>query len=231
MILFGGQEMTIDDLASAIRREATLLKAYNDGRIADSTVVIRADLRSRTGKVQEINYRVVHFATHGLIDTRYPALSALALSSYDTNGQMQQGLLRLQDIYSLRLNASLAVLSACDTALGREVRGEGLIGLTRGFLHAGAQSVVATLWQVPDRATAALMERFYRGLIEDGLQPVRALRAAQLGIRSERRWANPHFWAAFVVQGDWQSFAEQNLASNCRSHCEAEVARATGRDP
>jgi CHAT domain-containing protein/tetratricopeptide (TPR) repeat protein len=177
------------------------------------------------------DYRVVHFATHGLIDTRYPALSALALSSYDTNGQMQQGLLRLQDIYSLRLNASLAVLSACDTALGREVRGEGLIGLTRGFLHAGAQSVVATLWQVPDRATGALMERFYRGLIEDGLQPVRALRAAQLGIRSERRWANPHFWAAFVVQGDWQSFAEQNLASNCRSHCEAEVARATGRDP
>jgi CHAT domain-containing protein len=177
------------------------------------------------------DYRVVHFATHGLIDTRYPALSALALSSYDANGQMQQGLLRLQDIYSLRLNASLAVLSACDTALGREVRGEGLIGLTRGFLHAGAQSVVATLWQVPDRATAALMERFYRGLIEDGLQPVRALRAAQLGIRSERRWANPHFWAAFVVQGDWQSFAEQNLASNCRSHCEAEVARATGRDP
>ncbi len=150
------------------------------------------------------DFRMLHFATHGLIDTRYPALSALALSFFDADGEPQDGLLRLQDIYGLRFNADLAVLSACDTALGREVRGEGLIGLTRGFLYAGAQTVVASLWRVPDRATAELMEHFYGRLLQSGKSAAAALREAQLDISRERRWQDPYFWAAFVVQGDWR---------------------------
>ena len=100
------------------------------------------------------DYRLIHFATHGVIDTRYPDLSALALSGFDAAGAPTQGLLGLPDIYALNLNADLVVLSACETALGRDIRGEGLLGLTQGFLYAGAKGVVASLWPVADRATA-----------------------------------------------------------------------------
>lgn len=148
------------------------------------------------------DYRVVHFATHGLVDSRYPGLSALVLSRFDEAGRPQNGLLRLRDIYGLRLNAELVVLSGCDTALGREIRGEGLIGLVDGFLYAGAQSLVVSLWQVPDRATAELMTRFYAFVLTDGLRPAEALRRAQRSIAAERRWSDPYFWGAFVVLGD-----------------------------
>jgi CHAT domain-containing protein len=154
-------------------------------------------------------FRILHFATHGLVDSRYPALTALAFSQYDDAGQPQNGLLRLHDIYNLDLNADLVVLSACETALGREIRGEGLIGLTQGFMYAGARSLVVSLWQVEDRATAELMTRFYRNVFDEGLRPAEALAQAQLSIANERRWADPYFWAAFTVLGDWE-FAESN---------------------
>jgi CHAT domain-containing protein/Tfp pilus assembly protein PilF len=149
-------------------------------------------------------YKVIHFATHGFIDARYPSLSALVMSLTDPAGRPRDGLVRLQDIYSLRLRADLVTLSACETALGRQIKGEGLIGLTRGFLHAGARSVVASLWRVPDRATEELMGRFYRLMLERGLSPAAALRAAQLEQMQSRRWSHPFFWGGFVVQGDWQ---------------------------
>jgi CHAT domain-containing protein len=148
-------------------------------------------------------YQYLHFATHGLVDSRYPGLSALALSQFDEQGTAQNGFLRLHDIYSLRLNADLVVLSACESALGREVRGEALIGLTQGFMYAGARSVVASLWPVPDRATAELMTRFYGYMLNESLEPAAALRKAQLASASERRWSNPYFWAGFVLLGDW----------------------------
>jgi CHAT domain-containing protein len=148
-------------------------------------------------------YRYVHFATHGLIDSRYPGLSAVALSKFDAAGTPREFLLRLDDIYGLYLNADLVVLSACDTALGREIRGEGLIGLTQGFLYAGARSLVVSLWQVPDHATAELMTRFYQFMFRDGLRPASALREAQLDIAAERRWRDPYFWAGMVLVGDW----------------------------
>ena len=150
-------------------------------------------------------YRVIHFATHGFIDARYPSLSALVMSLTDPAGRPRDGLVRLQDIYSLRLQADLVTLSACETALGREIKGEGLIGLTRGFLHAGARSVVASLWRVPDRATEELMGRFYRLMLERGLSPAAALRAAQLEQMQTPRWSHPFFWGGFVVQGDWET--------------------------
>jgi len=149
-------------------------------------------------------YRIVHFATHGLLNSRHPELSGLVLSLLDEKGQPRNGFLRLHEIYNLRLNADLVVLSACQTALGKEARGEGLIGLTRGFMYAGASRVVASLWRVDDRATAELMKRFYQGMLSERLRPAAALRAAQVSMLREKRFVAPHNWAAFVIQGEWR---------------------------
>jgi CHAT domain-containing protein/tetratricopeptide (TPR) repeat protein len=150
------------------------------------------------------DYRIVHFATHGLIDADRPELSGLVLSLVSHQGQPQDGFLRLHDIYNMRLNADLVVLSACQTALGKEIKGEGLVGLTRGFMYAGAPRVVASLWQVSDLATAELMKRFYTGMFKQNLTPAAALRAAQLQMAKDPRWSSPYFWAGFVLQGDWK---------------------------
>ena len=149
-------------------------------------------------------YRIVHFATHGLINSQHPELSGIVLSLVDAKGQPQNGFLRLYEIYNLKLNADLVVLSACQTALGKEIKGEGLIGLTRGFMYAGAPREVASLWRIDDRATAELMSRFYRGMIKDGLTPAAALRVAQISMWQEKRWTAPHYWAAFTIQGEWK---------------------------
>jgi CHAT domain-containing protein len=148
--------------------------------------------------------RVVHFATHGLLDSEHPDLSGLVLSLVDDRGRPRDGFLRMQEVYNLRLPAELVVLSACQTALGREIRGEGLVGLTRGFIYAGARRVVASLWQVDDESTAALMKRFYRALLKDGRRPADALRVAQLEMSQTRRWSAPFYWAGFVLQGEWR---------------------------
>ena len=150
------------------------------------------------------DYRIVHFATHGLIDSERPELSGLILSLVNERGAPQDGFLRLPDIFNMRLNADLVVLSACQTALGKEIKGEGLVGLTRGFMYAGAPRVVASLWQVSDLATAELMKRFYAGMLQRHLPAGgrAARRAARDGQRSA--WASPYFWAGFVLQGDWK---------------------------
>ncbi|HWN45211.1 MAG TPA: CHAT domain-containing protein [Thermoanaerobaculia bacterium] len=150
-------------------------------------------------------FRALHFATHGILDSEHPELSVLALSQRDAKGNPLDGFLNLQDLYALRLQADLVVLSGCETGLGRELRGEGLVGLTHGFLHAGASQVVASLWPVRDRAAAELMQSFYRSMLHDGLRPTAALRAAQIEIWNQRMWRDPYFWAAFVAQGDWNT--------------------------
>ncbi len=150
------------------------------------------------------HYRIVHFATHGLIDDEHIELSGIVLSLVNEKGQAQDGFLRLYDIYNLSLNADLVVISACKTALGKDIKGEGLIGLTRSFMYAGATRVVASLWQTDDRATATLMSRFYKGLLEDNLSPAAALRNAQLSMWKDNRWREPRFWAAFTLQGEWR---------------------------
>ena len=146
-------------------------------------------------------FRVVHFATHGMMNNEHPELSGIVLSLFDQNGRAQDGFLRLHDIYNLRLPADLVVLSACSTGLGKDVRGEGLIGLTRGFMYAGASGVVASLWKVDDQATSELMRRFYEGIFQKGLSPAAALRAAQLEMAQQKAWQSPYYWAGFVLQG------------------------------
>ncbi len=149
-------------------------------------------------------YRMVHFATHGILNSRHPALSGLVLSLFDSNGRSVDGFLRLHDIYGLKLRANLVVLSACRTALGEEIEGEGLVGLVRGFMYAGAPRLVATLWDVRDESTALLMKRFYRGILEEGLTASQALRNAQLHLSSQERYRAPFYWAGFVLQGEWR---------------------------
>ena len=149
-------------------------------------------------------YRIVHFATHGLLNSENPELSGVILSRFDEAGRPQDGFLASYEIYNLNLPAELVVLSACQTALGKDVRGEGLVGLTRGFMYAGARRVVASLWKVDDSATAELMREFYSAMLGRGLRPAEALRAAQLHMWQQPRWRSPYFWAAFTLQGEWR---------------------------
>jgi CHAT domain-containing protein len=149
-------------------------------------------------------YRIVHFATHGILDSQRPELSGLVLSTVDENGRPQDGYLRLHDIYNLNLPTELAVLSACETGVGQKIKGEGLIALTRGFMYAGARRVVASLWKVNDAATAELMAQFYKEMFVDGLKPAAALRSAQMSISRHKPWHAPYYWAGFVLQGEWR---------------------------
>jgi CHAT domain-containing protein len=149
-------------------------------------------------------YRIVHFATHGLLNSEHPELSGLVLSLVDAKGKPEEGFLELEDIYNLNLHADLVVLSACETGLGKEISGEGLVGLTRGFMYAGASRVVASLWKVSDIATAKLMAEFYRAMEKDGLAPAAALRQAQVEMWKQPRWRSPYYWAAFQLQGEWK---------------------------
>lgn len=148
--------------------------------------------------------RIIHFATHAAVDASDPGASRIVLSRFDHEGRPRDGSLSLLDVYSLELEADLVVLSACRTALGPDIAGEGLISFTRGFMYAGVPSVVVSLWNVDDEATAVLMERFYTLLLEKGLAPGAALREAQLSVRREPRWRRPFHWAAFSLHGDWR---------------------------
>jgi CHAT domain-containing protein len=149
-------------------------------------------------------YQVVHFATHGLFDNDNPGMSGIMLSLFDNRGRAQDGFLRLRDIYGLKLPIELVVLSACSTALGKPVSGEGMVGIVRGFMYAGVKRIVASLWKVDDEATGELMRRFYEGMFRDHLTPAAALREAQLGIWRQSRWSAPFYWAAFSLQGEWR---------------------------
>ncbi|HEY6245254.1 MAG TPA: CHAT domain-containing tetratricopeptide repeat protein [Pyrinomonadaceae bacterium] len=145
-------------------------------------------------------YRYLHFATHALVDDRVPGRSGIVLSL--TNNGKEDGILQVGEIMRLRLNAEQVTLSACSTALGRFFEGEGIVGLTRGFLYAGADSVVVSLWNVSDTATAELMRAFYTNL-NRGLPRGEALRQAKLKMVRARNleWTHPYFWAPFVLVG------------------------------
>jgi len=122
----------------------------------------------------------------------------------DQNGNSEPGFLRASDIYNLKLPAELVVLSACQTGLGKEIRGEGIVGLTRGFMYAGAARVDVSLWSVNDKATEELMAVFYEKLLQEKMTPAAALREAQIEMHQKKQWANPYYWAAFVQQGEWR---------------------------
>jgi tetratricopeptide (TPR) repeat protein len=147
---------------------------------------------------------VLHIATHAIVDETQPELSGVVLSLVDARGARVRGFLSLVEVYDLPIAADLVVLSACRTAVGADQPGEGLASLTRGFMYAGSPRVIASLWPVEDRATAAFMRAFYQALFARGLAAPAALRAAQIEMQRSSRWAAPYYWAAFTFQGDWQ---------------------------
>ncbi|WP_029633336.1 CHAT domain-containing tetratricopeptide repeat protein [[Scytonema hofmanni] UTEX B 1581] len=151
-------------------------------------------------------YRFLHFATHGFADPNNPELSGIVLSLFlDKQAKpADRGYLRLGDIFNLDFAADLVVLSACETGLGKDVNGEGLVGLTRGLMYAGAERVAVSLWQVNDEGTAQLMPEFYTQMLKQGKSPTVALRAAQIKLWQDSNWQNPYYWSAFTLQGEWR---------------------------
>jgi len=149
-------------------------------------------------------YRYVHFSTHGFLDSAHPELSGLLFSLVNERGEEQEGFLRAHELFNLKLPAEVVVLSACQTGMGTNIKGEGLVSLTRGFMYAGAPRVVVSLWGVSDVGTTELMVRFYQSMLKDGMRPAAALRAAQLSLMNDKRWASPYYWAPFILQGEWR---------------------------
>jgi CHAT domain-containing protein len=172
--------------------------------IAPETATTATDFladRATAERVLGESHRVVHFATHGVANDRYPELSGIVLSLVNEKGLPQDGFLRVQDISGLRVDADLVVLSACETAVGHILRGEGITGLVTAFLRAGASGVVASKWKVDDIATQQLMEEFYRGLFLRGMDSAAALRAAQVSLWKRKRTQAPFYWGAFELHG------------------------------
>ena len=181
------------DQILAVARAGSNLKALD----------FRANRAMATGG-ELSKYRYVHFATHGYLDTSRAGLSAIVLSLFDEQGKPEDGFLRTHDVYNLKLPAELVVLSACETGLGKDVQGEGIEGLTRAFMYAGARRLVVSLWNVNDKATATLMQRLYTGMLRNHKTPAAALRAAQIEMLRSAQWQSPYYWAPFVMQGEWR---------------------------
>ncbi|HYY95255.1 MAG TPA: CHAT domain-containing protein [Pyrinomonadaceae bacterium] len=184
------------------RREANAIAALIPAQEREEALDFDASRATATSDALG-QYRFIHFATHGLLNNDHPELSGVILSLVDRQGREQDGFLRASEIFRLKLPVELVVLSGCRTGLGKEMKGEGLIGLTQGFMYAGASRVVVSLWDVNDAATAELMARFYKAMLgKEHLSPAGALRAAQVSIWQDKRWQSPYYWSAFVLQGE-----------------------------
>jgi CHAT domain-containing protein/tetratricopeptide (TPR) repeat protein len=196
-----GSEMRIQRMIATRREADSILATAPAGKTLRATDF--AASRALAMDPTLGRFRIVHFATHGVVNNEQPGLSGVILSMVDEGGRPRNGFLRLHDIYNLNLPVDLVVLSACESALGKPVDGEGLIGIVRGFMTAGARSVVASLWKVDDEATGELMSRFYREMLKENRPPAAALRNAQIAMWRQQEWKPPFYWAAFVLQGEW----------------------------
>jgi CHAT domain-containing protein/Tfp pilus assembly protein PilF len=186
------------------RREAEAISALAPGR-SFKALDFQASRETATSAQLE-QYQVLHFATHAFVNDEHPELSGIVLSLVDRQGKAQDGFLRLHDIYNLKLSAELVTLSGCETGMGKQIRGEGLVGLSRGFMYAGARRVMASLWRVDDAATAELMKHFYRALFSRRqVTAAAALRTAQLELRKSSLWASPFYWSVFTLHGEWRN--------------------------
>jgi CHAT domain-containing protein len=186
---FSGKE--IENIASFFKAESSDI--YLRNKATEENLKQKNDL-------DKFNY--IHFATHGFINEDKPDLSSLVLTSGKNSGE--DGFLQAAEIFKLKLNPELVVLSACQTGLGKLVRGEGIVGLTRAFMYAGAPSVLVSLWSVSDMSTATLMGAFYKNLIKNKLSKTDALRQAQLTLISDPTYSHPFYWAPFILIGDWR---------------------------
>ncbi len=185
------------------RDEAAAIAAFLTGDALWTAVDFSANRDAVLG-ARWSDYRIAHFATHALLNARHPELSGIVLSLYDKDGRAEDGFLRANDIYNLHMPADLVVLSVCESALGKNVGGEGAANLARAFFYAGARRVVASLWPVDDRASVAFMRAFYAGMIARRLDPPQALAWAQKQMRASERWQAPYYWSGYIVEGDWR---------------------------
>jgi CHAT domain-containing protein/Tfp pilus assembly protein PilF len=198
-----GENLRLQRLPSANREAHEITRLIPDSEFMRALGFDASHSTASNPKLGQ--YRIIHFATHGFLNSLHPELSGMVLSLFDKKGQPQDGFLRLNEIYGMRLPVEMVVLSACQTALGKEIRGEGLVGLTRGFMYAGAARVVASLWKVNDDASAELMKHFYDEMFgPHRLRPAAALRAAQIAVWKQRQISHPYYWAAFILQGEWR---------------------------
>lgn len=181
-----------------------LAKLKDIGGPSSSIVTEFSASRETFQRTDFSKFSILHVATHGVLDPKRPEYSGFILSTVDPEGRSQKGFITVRDVFEIQAPVDLVVLSACRTGLGKDVRGEGLIGLTRGFMYAGASSIAASLWNVNDEVTAELMKLFYTNMLEKGMTPAAALRAAQNTIRQRPEWRSPHYWAAFTFQGEYK---------------------------
>ncbi len=182
--------------------EAIAGTARAGGVKAESWVDLAANEEKIDG-ADVANYRIVHVATHGLLDVERPQFTGIVLSL--VGNTTADGFLRTDEIFNLKMHPSLVMLSACETGLGKERRGEGVIGLTRAFMYAGAPTVGVSLWSVADKSTAELMTDFYKRLLSGGTHaPVAAMRDAQLAMITGKKYSAPFYWAPFVLVGEWK---------------------------
>jgi len=195
-------QFRLDRLPSSRREAETILSLAKSKGPSDQYLGFEATRDLLVSGAAD-RYRILHLATHGLFDPARPSTSGLVFSLFDRSGKPQEGFLFSHELYGLQLHTDLVVMSGCQTALGREIRGEGLSGMTRGLMYAGSPRIVASLWSVPDRSTADLMTLFYRAVLIEGATPAAALRKAQLAL-SRRPGMKPYHWAGFTYQGDWQ---------------------------
>jgi CHAT domain-containing protein len=194
-------EMTLERL-SATRWEAEQIKLLVGE--SDSLLALDFAANRHLAMSDEISrYRILHFATHALINDEYPQLSEIALSAVNEQGEKQDGALRAYDLFNRKLSADLVVLSGCKTGLGKDIRGEGVMNLTRMFMCAGVPRVIVTLWAVDDKAAADLMVKFYKKMLVKKISPSTALRETQAEMWREGKWKSPFYWGAFQLQGDW----------------------------
>jgi len=215
---FGDQQWHLERLVESGREVQQIAGLYPPGQ---SSLLLREQATEENVKTsRRLNeYRYIHFATHGLLNEQRPYYSGLILSlpkygkapaalpadkgatTRSDQPQIEDGLLQVYEIFGLKLNADLVVLSACETGLGKELRGEGLVGLTRAFLYAGTPSVIVSLWKVQDRSTSDLMVNFYKDL-NQSKEKTEALRLAKLNLIKSGRYSHPYYWAPFILVGD-----------------------------
>lgn len=201
--LDGGLPKSFQRLIYSRREANQILSLVGNEKQKFAALDFNANYKSATDQNLQ-DFRFLHFAAHGIFNAQNPQFSGVVLSLLNEKGESENGLLSLQDVYNLRLNSDLVVLSACRTGLGKQVKGEGVVGLTRGFMYAGSRRVVASLWKVQDDATAELMTEFYKNILRDGKRPAEAMRLAQISMLKKNQYSSPFFWAAFVHYGEWQ---------------------------
>jgi CHAT domain-containing protein len=198
----GGRDLDLNRLPFTATEAQGILKLVPDATDRTSAFGFDASYDWITDpKISQ--YRYLHLATHGFFDSDNPALSSIILSSFDAQGRDRKAYLRFPDLFNLNLPAELVVLSACETGLGNDVPGEGLVGMTRGLMYAGALRVAVSLWSVDDQATSDLMQDFYKNLWQSPQSHAAALRQAQLKLHQQGK--APYYWAAFTLQGEWRN--------------------------